>query len=262
MSRNKHSKSRRTVSTTPQRTSSGQRTSASRQPAPRKQQTSSRGQRTAEGSDETDGVSSRRSHAMATISEQGTRALEGARSTLEGARSSLMSVADSTLTSIKQNPVPYALAGVGVACAGAGLTWLLLSSAKNAATSASAAPALPERFQSSVKGARKSIKRASEAVSEKVSRFAHDALESGRSMEQSVEGMVREHPIAVGAALIATGAAIGLAIPRSALEDTWLGRERDQIVSSAQRMAKGAVEKVESLAKQARNGASNSIAHA
>lgn len=264
MSRNKHSKTRRNQTTTAQRTSSGQRTAVGRQTATRTQPMPARGQQTAQS----DGMSAsgRAEDMMSTLSTQGTRALEGARSSLEGARTTLMHVADSALTSIKQNPVPYAMAGVGIACAGAGITWLLLSSAKGAASAASgssiATPALPERVQSSVKGATKSLKRASEAATQKVSQLAHDAVESGRSLEQSMEGMVREHPIAIGAALIATGAAIGLAIPRSSFEDGWLGRERDQIVSSAKSMAQGAVEKVESIAKQVRNGASNSIAHA
>jgi glutathione S-transferase len=110
--------------------------------------------------------------------------------------------------------------------------------------------------------ASQSVKRAGVAANEKVSQLAHDTVESGRRFERSVEDMVREHPIAVGTALFATGAALGLAIPRSSLEDSWVGRERDQILSSAHRFAQGAAKKVESLAKEVAGNGPNSVAHA
>jgi hypothetical protein len=183
-------------------------------------------------------------------------AMESARKSFESISSSALSLANSALKTVKENPVPFALAGAGVVCAGAGITWLLLSSAKSAAASegASSQSSMP-----SMKQAKKTMKRAGE----KASQLAHDALEGGKKLETSVEDVVREHPIAVGAALLATGAAIGLAMPRTALEDTWLGRERDHLVSSAKSLAQGAVKQVESMAKQVAGKASNNnIAHA
>jgi hypothetical protein len=176
---------------------------------------------------------------------------------IDGARSRVMGLAGNALQSIKSHPLPYALAGVGVACAGAGVTWLLLSAAKHATDENGRELDFQHRIkasmkdaQQSMKGARKSVIRATESANTKVSQFAHDALQSSKRIEQSVEDVVREHPIAVGAALLATGAAIALAMPRSVLEDTWVGRERDQVVSSAQKIAKGAVQKAQSFAKQ------------
>jgi hypothetical protein len=181
---------------------------------------------------------------------------------IDGARSKVMGLAGNAIQSIKSHPLPYALAGVGVACAGAGLTWLLLSAAKHATDENGNALDLPHRLQASMKdathsmkGASKSVLRATESANAKVSQLAHDAFESSKRIEQSVEDVVREHPYVVGAALLATGAAIALAMPRSVLEDTWVGRERDQVVSSAQKMAKGAVEKAQSIAKQITNTA-------
>jgi ElaB/YqjD/DUF883 family membrane-anchored ribosome-binding protein len=232
MSRNNHSKNRRTQ-TTVQRTG-GRRTSTGRRTS---RQTTSSG---AIPSSMTNSIQSPEPLAM-----------------VEGARSKVMGLAGNALQSIKSHPLPYALAGVGVACAGAGLTWLLLSAAKHATDENGNAVDFPHRLQasmkdaqSSMKGARKSVMRATESANAKVSQYAHDAFESSKRIEQSVEDVVREHPIAVGAALLATGAAIALAMPRSVLEDTWVGRERDQVVSSAQKIAKGAVEKAQSLAKQ------------
>jgi hypothetical protein len=174
----------------------------------------------------------------------------------EGARKAT-SFAGNALQSIKSNPMPYALSALGVACAGAGLAWLLVGAKKHAFDEQGNALDLPHRLQatmkdaqSSVVGASKSMRRTSEAASAKVSQLAHDAMTQTKRIEQSVEDVVREHPIAVGAALLATGAAIAMAIPRSTLEDTWLGRERDQVVSSAQKLAQGAMQKAQSFAKQ------------
>lgn len=245
MSRNKHSKNRRTQ-TTVQRTG-GQRSSTGTGRRTTRQTTSSG----AIPSSMSSGIQSPDAMAM-----------------VEGARSKAMSLAGNALKSIKSHPLPYALAGVGVACAGAGITWLLVSAAKHATDENGNAVDFPHRLQASmkdathsIKGARQSVMRATGSANAKVSQFAHDAFESSKRIEQSVEDVVREHPIAVGAALLAAGAAIALAMPRSALEDTWIGRERDQVVSSAQKIAKGAVEKAQSLAKQV-TGSANGAAQA
>jgi hypothetical protein len=146
-----------------------------------------------------------------------------------------------------------------VVFAGAGITWLLMSGAKAATEAASGEGGSAGKPIPSVKQAKNTMKRAGE----KASQLAHDALEGGKKLETSMEDVVREHPLAVGAALLATGAAIGLAMPRTALEDTWLGRERDHLVSSAKSLAQGAVKQVESMAKQVTGKASsNNIAHA
>jgi hypothetical protein len=184
-------------------------------------------------------------------------------------RSTAMSLAGNALESIKSHPVPYALAGLGVACAGAGLAWLLVSTKKHAFDEQGNALDLPHRLQasmkdvqSSMKGATKSMRQASESATTKVSQLAQGAMSQTKRLEQSVEDMVREHPIACGAALLATGAAIAMAMPRSVLEDTWLGRERDQVVSSAQKIAQGAVQKAQTIAKQMSSSASNGTANA
>lgn len=186
-----------------------------------------------------------------------------------GSRSSAMSLASSALENIKSHPMPYALAGLGVACAGAGLTWLLVSAKKHAFDENGNALDFSHRMQASMKdvrssmgGATASMRRATKSANAKVSQLAQGAVSSSKRIEQSVEDVVREHPIAVGAALLAAGAAIAMAIPRSTLEDTWLGRERDQVVNSAQKLAQGAMQKAQSLAKQMSSSASNGTANA
>jgi hypothetical protein len=168
------------------------------------------------------------------------------------ARDMMARASASTMRTIKENPVPVALAGIGIVAAGAGLTWLILSSGAKAVEQGaqSAASELP-KGDSLVKSARKGVTKAGRAASDKVSQLAHDATEQAKRAEQAVEGAVSEHPLIVGAALLAAGTAIGLAIPRTKLENGWLGRERDHLMQAAQTVARGAVDKVGTLARQA-----------
>jgi len=240
MSTNKQTKTRRNQSTT--RTASGKRGGSARK----------RTKRT------TDQASS----ALASVRSTTNASMQSARTSLQHVGSAAAEMANGAARTVRDNPMPFALAGAGIVCAGAGLTWFLMNNGKGPQPRPS--QTLGRGMQSSVqsiKQAGQSVKRAGRAANEKVSQLAHDTVESGRRIEQSVEDVVREHPIAVGAALFATGAAIGLAIPRSAFEDNWVGRERDQLVSSAQRLAQGAAKKVESMAKEVA-GASNGSAHA
>lgn len=189
----------------------------------------------------------------------------------DSARSAVTKAGKAALKTIKANPLPIALAGIGIACAGAGITWLLMSSGKEAVQAAGSGarqlssstssngegPALTSRIKGSMKDASKSVKEVTQSVKQatqaygtKVSQLAQNAYEQGRKLEHTMEETVQAHPLAMGAAFIAVGAAIGLSIPRSKLEDGWLGRERDQIVGAAQKVARGAVQKAESIAKQ------------
>lgn len=100
-----------------------------------------------------------------------------------------------------------------------------------------------------VQGLKRSLKHASEVAGTKASALAHEAAVQGRRLESSFEESMQTHPLAMGAAMLAVGTAIGLAIPRTKLEDGFLGRERDKLVSAAQRAARGAAKKVESFAR-------------
>lgn len=94
---------------------------------------------------------------------------------------------------------------------------------------------------------------------ETVRHLAHDAESSGRRMENQAENLFRENPLAVGAAVLAAGTAIGLAIPITRREDMWMGGMRDEMMSRAGMFAQDALEKVEDAAKQVGNASSKGI---
>ena len=265
MSRNKHSKNRRTQV--------GVQAPRSGRNGPRT------GQRTAQGNlaaAQPDPGSALITKVKSAVGSELSTDIESARGALRGvqqranemvteARDMMVRASESTMRTIKENPMPVAIAGIGIACAGAGLTWLVLSSgakAAQAATEGASEIASSGSSKSALKSATKSMKQAGRTAGDKITQLAHEASAQGRRVEHAVEGAVSEHPLVVGAALLAAGTAIGLALPRTKLENGWLGRERDHLVQVAQTAAKGAVDKVGSLAKQALSATNGNHAQA
>ena len=67
--------------------------------------------------------------------------------------------------------------------------------------------------------------------------------------------MVRENPLAMGALAVATGAAVGLAIPQSTREHEAMGVARDNLVETVQEKAQEAQQKVQRVAEEAQSAA-------
>lgn len=83
---------------------------------------------------------------------------------------------------------------------------------------------------------------------EAVKRVAREATEQGRRIENRVEDWFYQNPLAAGAIVMATGTAIGLAIPISRKEEEWMGPARDKLVGKAGELAHQALGKVEETA--------------
>jgi len=63
-----------------------------------------------------------------------------------------------------------------------------------------------------------------------------------------LQRMVRDNPILVGAGAMMLGAAFGMAVPETEIENEWMGEARDNMIESAQRAAQDAVSKVKDSA--------------
>jgi hypothetical protein len=84
---------------------------------------------------------------------------------------------------------------------------------------------------------------------ETVSHLAGEAAREARQVEAYVERTMRENPVAVGAVVLALGAAAGLALPRTRVEDEFMGETRDELFEQANELAHDAVEKAEHAAQ-------------
>jgi hypothetical protein len=105
---------------------------------------------------------------------------------------------------VKQNPIPAALIGAGIA-------WLLMRT-----STSHAGPAYSRQRQYGGRGGRV---------------YGQDRFQR----------WMRENPLAVGAAALAVGAAVGLSAPATDAENAWLGEARDGLVERVQDVAKDTV---------------------
>jgi len=91
-------------------------------------------------------------------------------------------------------------------------------------------------------------------VSERVGEMASDVSRRARSLSRTtqnrLEQTMRENPMALGIVALAAGALIGTMMPRTEMEDSYMGEARDNIVDSARQMAE---EKVQTLSDAVRD---------
>jgi hypothetical protein len=76
------------------------------------------------------------------------------------------------------------------------------------------------------------------------------------------ERVIRDNPLALGAAAVLVGAAIGMSMPSTEAENEWMGEARDSVMDSAREMASSAAETLGDVASQvqgAAGGASQAV---
>ena len=88
---------------------------------------------------------------------------------------------------------------------------------------------------------------ATRSAGEAVGKVYEEAKVQGRRATSALENAYESNPLAVGAAVVAAGTIVGLALPTTRREDEWLGTGRDQVVSKAKEMAKEAIDKVDHI---------------
>ncbi len=101
-----------------------------------------------------------------------------------------------------------------------------------------------ETVNDAAEAARHRALRASERVSSAAQTASVRAQETWRSASTSADDWVREYPLAAGAIAVAVGAAIGLSVPGTEIENRALGETRDQAVEKARIAARQVKENV------------------
>lgn len=86
---------------------------------------------------------------------------------------------------------------------------------------------------------------------ERASHYVDEGRQQVYRAREGAERFFDESPLAVGAIALAVGAAVGLAIPTTEVEDRVFGEYKDRLLEGANEMAHGAIKSVEDKATQA-----------
>ena len=178
------------------------------------------------------------------------------------------------MQTIRANPVPAALTGIG-------LTWLFASARRSQSSGrptydaydydypppyddtttsgpSSAGEALGRTRNRVGETASRAQDRAGQVASQaqdRVSNLSDQARYQTRRANDQLQRMLRQNPLTVGALAVGLGAAIGLALPQTRQEHEVMGEARDTLVEKAQEKAGEAQEKVQRVAEEAQSAA-------
>jgi len=211
-------------------------------------------------------VSSEIKGATTAVRDAGSKVSDIASGVAGDAGSTLRRARRTAFNAVKANPIPIALTGVG-------LTWLtfntfggkqrssssVMSDAtqKLASTTSDATQKLAsttsdaaQKLVSKASGATQKLVSEASGATQKLGHVVHDASGNALAIEHDVERWMGDKPLLMGAAMLAVGAVIGAALPTTLLENTWFGKGREQVAHKARELARDAVEKVETVAKQ------------
>ncbi|HSA68987.1 MAG TPA: DUF3618 domain-containing protein [Burkholderiales bacterium] len=134
----------------------------------------------------------------------------------------------------KQNPLPVALVGIGLA-------WLMALGRQPA-----------QNYGSSISSS--GLQESMASMRNKASEAAHSAAESMHSMRERARGsmdyLVHEQPLALGAIGLAIGAVLGAAAPRTRQEERLMGEASRGLAEKAKDLAAQQLDKAQQAVKQ------------
>ena len=142
-------------------------------------------------------------------------------------------------------------AGRGVAGMASGAATTVSHLAHDAGSAVgNAAHGIGESVSHLAQGARSSIGAGASQLQQGAGNLARGAASGARRVQTRSSEVYSMNPLAVGAAVLAVGAAVGLAMPRTHVEDEWMGSASDELMDRAEHLAHDALGKVGEAAAQ------------
>jgi ElaB/YqjD/DUF883 family membrane-anchored ribosome-binding protein len=211
-----------------------------------------------------------------------SQAMDTARETVGSAVDTAREVGSSVMDTIRQNPVPYAMVGIG-------LGWLWMESRRRPRHGDrgreypnvpsfddrlrydlprhQARPAVGEVASQAQERAREiagEVKERAGEIVEQVkeragtvaSQVRHQVVEHGSEATDWFGRMLRENPVAVGVVALGLGAALGLLVPETPQENRLMGESRARLVDKTRQTAGDLVQKLQVVAGEAVDAAS------
>ncbi len=165
---------------------------------------------------------------------------------------------------IRDNPIPFALLGVGVGM-------LALNKQKSAGPSyglsdtGSNGPSRPQltdrardlagRATNVVSSAASSVRdaagSAADTTRQQFTDLSDQATQKARAASGQFKNTLQENPMALGLAALTAGAVVGLTLPSTRIESEYMGETRDRLVDQARSVAHDAVDKVQRVTEEA-----------
>ncbi len=169
---------------------------------------------------------------------------------------------------IRDNPVPFALVGIGLGV-------LILNRRDTGQSSydpyrsnrtGEDQSSWSDRAQNLVSGVAEKARGAAGSASDALGNAAdatrrqfqdtsHQAVESARAARGFFKNTLQENPMALGVAALAAGAIVGLTVPTTRVEGEYMGEARDRLIDQAKSVAQETAQKIQHVAAEAGNKA-------
>lgn len=153
----------------------------------------------------------------------------------QNARDAAANAGSAALNVIREHPIPVAAAGLGV-------SWLL-THRPNPAQARQNVTEARDQIGGAVGDA---VSRAQDAAQQVGSQAATGANRAGDRLQQAIH----DNPLAVGAAALALGAVVALAVPQTQQEHQVMGPARDRLVAHAQDTAQDVAQKAQTAVQE------------
>ena len=154
--------------------------------------------------------------------------------------------------SVKNNPIPVALMGIGIA-------WLMATGNRKPAyaqpQAESSAPGMMQRASQGMSSAKDSVSQTTQSVRARVGQMGQTARGQMERVRSGYDSVVREQPLALGAIGLAIGALLAAAAPRTRQEDELMGDASDRLAQKAKEVGLEQVAKVQEVASAAKDAA-------
>lgn len=145
-------------------------------------------------------------------------------------RSGAREYADNLGAAARQDPVPMALVGIGLA-------WLMMSSRRGSYDAAHRAAAADRGL--SAAGMRQKVSATTQRMSdtahaarERMHHMGDSARHGAQRLRDGYDHMAQEQPLVLGAIGLALGALLGASAPRTRTEERWMGSASDRATAA------------------------------
>jgi hypothetical protein len=143
-------------------------------------------------------------------------------------------------STVQRNPVPAAITGLGLA-------WMLLNRFNSSETRSDVRPSMAPAGD------------LADRARDQIEDLGTGAQFQARRAQKQLSHMMDDAPLAIGAAALGLGAAIGLAVPTTARERKLMGETREALMEKTQQVAQDAQERLLHVAEQVQQAVTEEI---